>query len=209
MSAAYTFTLNSFKITNTRSVHEDTDFVSIAVAVGNNPPITVPTKSMGDLNNGTFTVNLSIPNVAVPDGSVVAFSYSIVNTGHDKNTVEQAMQKAAGAAASKAATAGAGVLGGAIGGPLGAGIATVGEAAAGWVLGKLENILFANCDGPVAAGDHVFTAAQLAQKTAGGHVLSLTDDNKGSDSPHGCGSNSRYFVTWSIAARAVAVQGAH
>ena len=61
----YTFTLNSFRITDTRSVHNDTDFVAIAVAVGNKPPITAPTVSMGDVNNGTHTVNVSIPNVVV------------------------------------------------------------------------------------------------------------------------------------------------
>jgi hypothetical protein len=36
----YTFTLNSFKITETRSLHNDTDFVAISVAVGNKPPVT-------------------------------------------------------------------------------------------------------------------------------------------------------------------------
>jgi hypothetical protein len=198
----YTFTLNSFKITDTRSVHKDSDYVSIAVAVGANPPITLPAKSMGDLNNGTFPVNLSIPNVAVPAASVVAFSYSIVNSGHDKDSVSQALQKVASAAASKAATAGAGALGGAVGGPLGAGLAIVGSQAAGWVIGKLQNIAFANCDGIVAAADHVFTGAQLAAKTSGGKVINVTDENKGTDSAHGCGGNSHYFVTWSIAAHA-------
>jgi hypothetical protein len=200
----YTFTLNSFKITDTRSVHKDSDYVSVAVAVGANPPITLPAKSMGDLNNGTFAVNLSIPNVAVPAATVVAFSYSIVNSGHAKDSVSQALQKVVSAAASKAASAGAGALGGVLGGPLGAGIATVGTAAAGWVIGKLQDIVFANCDGIVAAGDHVYTGAQLAEKTSGGKVLTVTDDNKGTDSAHGCGGNSHYFVTWSIAAHAAA-----
>jgi hypothetical protein len=49
----YTYTLKSFKITDTRARHNDTDFVSMAVKVGANPPITAPTKSMGDVNNGT------------------------------------------------------------------------------------------------------------------------------------------------------------
>src|ERR1700690_1766139 len=62
-NAIFTFTLNSFAITETRSLHKDTDFVSISVAVGSNPPVTVPTKSMGDLNNGVYQVNLSIPDV--------------------------------------------------------------------------------------------------------------------------------------------------
>jgi hypothetical protein len=103
----YTFTLTSFRITDTRSLHNDTDFVSIAVAVGKNPPITVPAKPMGDVNNGTHTVNLSIPNVAVGPNDTVAFSYSIVNIGYDKNSVEHALQSATNAAASKVAAAAA------------------------------------------------------------------------------------------------------
>ena len=42
MGGTYTFTLDSFKITDTRALHNDTDFVEIAVVVGSNPPFTVP-----------------------------------------------------------------------------------------------------------------------------------------------------------------------
>jgi len=190
----YTFTLNSFKITDTRSQHKDSDFVSVAVAVGSNPPITLPTKSMGDLNNGIYQVNLSIANIDVPAGQVAAFSYSIANTGHAKDTIGQALQKLSSSAASKAAVAGVGTL---AGGPIG----TVGVGAANWALEKVLGVVFADCDGPVAAGIHSYTGAQLAQQTAGGQVISVTDENKGSDSNWGCGGNSHYFVTWSIAAQ--------
>ena len=202
-NTTYTFTLNSFKITDTRSRHEDTDFVAIAVAIGNNPPITSPTKSMGDLNNGTFQVNLSIPNVSVPAGSTVAFSYTIVNTGFDKNTVEQDLSKAVGSAATAAASEGLKAAGAAIPvvGPI---ISVVGPPAAAWAIGKLEGIIFADCDGTVAAGDHVYTGAALANLTAGNKVISATDENKGTNSPTGCGGNSHYFVTWSIAAHTTA-----
>jgi hypothetical protein len=53
---------------------------------------------MGDVNNGTHTVNLSIPNVAVGPNDTVAFSYSIVNTGFDENSVEHVLQSATNAA---------------------------------------------------------------------------------------------------------------
>jgi hypothetical protein len=88
-----TFTLDSFKISDTRSLHKDTVYVSIAVAVGSNPAITLPTKSMGDLNNGTYSINLSIPNVEVSAAEKVAFSYSIIKYGHDKDAIEQTLQK--------------------------------------------------------------------------------------------------------------------
>jgi hypothetical protein len=195
----YNFTLNSFRITDTRSLHNDTDFVSIAVAVGKNAPITVPTKPMGDVNNGTHTVNLTIPNVSVGPNDTVAFSYSIVNTGFDKNSVEHALQSATNAAASKIAAAGGGALGGIISGGSGAGIgAMIGDKAGAWLIGKLDTIIFANCDGTVAAADHAFTADALARSTHNGAVLSSTDDNKGTNSPHGCGRNSRYYVSWKV-----------
>lgn len=201
VQTSYTFTLESFRITDTRARHNDTDFVAVSVKVGNNPPITVPTKAMGDVNNGVHQVGISIPNVQAGPTTVVAFSYSIVNSGHDKDKIGQALEKVVSAASSKAAAAGAGAVGTAVGGPAGTLIGTVGTQALGWALGKLEGILFPNCDGPVAAADHAFTGAQLAQRTAGGKVFRTVDDNKGSDSPTGCGSNSRYYVTWSVQSR--------
>jgi hypothetical protein len=201
----YTFTLDSFRITDTRSRHNDTDFVSMSVKVGDNAPVTVPTKSMGDVNNGVHKVGLVIPNLQVPANAIVAFSYSIVNSGHDQDKIGQALEKAVSAASSKAASAAAGAVGTAVGGPAGTLLASVGTAAVGWALGKLVDIIFANCDGTVAAADHAFTAAQLASKTANGAVFSMEDDNKGSSSPDGCGSNSRYFVTWSMQSHTVPV----
>ncbi len=193
----YTFTLTKFKITDTRSVHEDTDFVSVAVAVGNNPPVSLPTKSMGDLNNGTFTVNLAIPATALPTDSV-SFSYGIVNSGYDKNTLEQDMKKAVSDAASKGAKAGLSAAGDALIPGSGSIVSSVGSLATDWLIGKLLGIVFADCDGPVAAGDHVYSGSQLAAQTANGHVISVTDDNKGTDSPTGCGANSRYYVSWTV-----------
>jgi hypothetical protein len=186
----FTFTLNNFRITNTRSVHEDTDFVSISVVVGSNAPIHLPTKSMGNLNNGTYPVNLTIPNVAVAPGENVAFSYSIVNTGFAANSTEADLTKATDAAATAAASAGGGLI------SAGTGTA-VGSAAGGWLGPKIAGIIFADCDGPVAAGDHAWTGAALAA-AAMGKTVTTEDNNPGTDSPTGCGSNSQYYVNWSV-----------
>ena len=194
----YKFTLKSFKITDTRSVHEDTDFASIAVAVGTGTPITLPAKSMGNLNNGTYQVNLTIP-AAVADTQAVDFSYSIVNSGYDKNALEQALKSLVSDAANKGAKAGGTAGGTAVAGPVGGAIGGyVGDKAGGWAVGKLVNIIFANCDGSVAAGDHIYSGAELAAQTANGRTITITDNNPGTDSPYGCGSNSRYYATWSI-----------
>jgi hypothetical protein len=193
----YTFTLNSFKITNTRSLHNDTDFVAMAVAVGSNAPIILPTKSMGDLNNGTYQVSMSIPNVVVGAQQAVAFSYSIVNTGYDQNSVEQALKKAVSALAQKGAEAGAAAASTALGGDPSTGKA-IADAVGPTLIDKLTSVIFADCDGTVAGGKHVFSGAQLAAKTANGAVFSATDNNPGTDSPTGCGSNSQYYVSWSV-----------
>jgi hypothetical protein len=201
-NSIFTFTLNSFTITETRSLHKDTDFVAISVAVGSNPPHTLPTKSMGDLNNGTFHVNLSIPDIEVLPNEAVAFVYSIVNTGFAQNTVEQKISAAAASAATQGAAAGGKALGTVAAGPAGGFIGNiVGSAAGGWLAGKILGLVFPDCDGPVAGATHTYSGAQLANQTADGRVLSVADNNAGTDSPDGCGKNSRYIVNWSISGR--------
>src|SRR3954468_6754007 len=49
----YTFTLNSFRITATRSLPNETGDVSMSVAVNGRPAIKSPVKYMGNVNNGT------------------------------------------------------------------------------------------------------------------------------------------------------------
>lgn len=193
----YTFTVTSFKITDTRSVHEDTDFVSAAGAVGSAAAVSAPTKSMGDVNNGTHAVNLSVQVAALPTDSV-SFSYGIVNSGYDANKLEASLKSLVSSAASKGAKAGIAAAADALIPGSGSIASTFGSSAADWAIGKLLDIVFANCDGSVAAGNHVYSGSQLAAQTAGGKTVSGTDDNKGTDSPTGCGANSRYYVSWSI-----------
>jgi len=195
----YTFTLVSFKITDTRSVHEDTDFASIAVSVGGAAASGPPVKSMGDLNNGTYPVGLSVKNVSVDPKQSVDLSYSIVNTGYAANSVEQDLIKATDAAAEAGAKAGAEAASTAVTGTPLPGTA-IAAASKSWI-DDLVGVIFADCDGPVAGADHVYSGAQLSNLTAGGKVLTMTDKDPGTDSPHGCGGNSMYYVTWSISAQ--------
>jgi hypothetical protein len=67
-----TFTMDSFGISNTRSLHNDTDFVYLSATVGANPPVFAK-KSMGDVNNGTHSVgrHQSTPD----DDTIVVFNY--------------------------------------------------------------------------------------------------------------------------------------
>ncbi|MGP6159935.1 MAG: hypothetical protein ACLPYS_20970 [Vulcanimicrobiaceae bacterium] len=206
----YTFSIPSLVIDNTRSLHEDTDYVSLTLAVGTNPPQT-KTLKIGNVNNGTHTVGLSFDGISVPAGQNAVLTYAVVNNGHASEAdVESALEKAGDALGQKAAQAAASAIGGLVGAELGASIGTaavpvLGTALgviAGWLVGELSGIVFADCDGPVAAGVHIFTAADLAGETAGGAVLSATDHSPGTNSAWGCGSNSDYYVTWSVNAGA-------
>ena len=75
-----------------------------------------------------------------------------------------------------------------------------------WSIGALgeqnwAGLLAGGCDGLVAKGSHTYSAAQLATLTAGGKTISGHDYTPGTDSPAGCGSNSRYWVDWTISAK--------
>jgi hypothetical protein len=201
----FTFTLNSFKITETRALHNDTDYVSLSVVVGTKPPTTV-VKSMGDVDNGTHEVNLSVPNIAVLPNESVALTYSIVNAGGISN-FEQQLLKAGESAAQQLGNEAVKALG-EVGNDLipGSGpfIDAIGQAAWGWLAGKIDGFLTPGlCNGPVAGGDKAYSGKQLAYQTADGEVITSTELNKGTNSPDGCGSNSRYYVTWWISGPAI------
>jgi hypothetical protein len=201
--AMYRFSVDSFRITDTRAWHEDTDYVSVSLAVGNRPPLT-QTRRIGDVNNVTHRVGIAF-QVPVADTETAVLTYAIVNNGHGKpGDVEKGLETAARRLAQKGAQAAATAAGAAIGELLGASIGTavvpvIGTAlgaVAGWLVGSVGHLLFANCDGPVAAGVHPLTGAQL--RAAPGGVITHEDNNPGVDSPHGCGGNSHYYVTWSV-----------
>ncbi len=206
MSTQYTFRLDNFRIDNTRSRHEDTDFVSVSLAVGARPPQT-QSRAMGDLNNGTFDVGLVFDNISVADNETAVFTYAIVNSGHtDPSAAENILMQATAKVAQVGAQAAATAVGEAIGVAAGAAIGTAAlpvigtalGALAGWLVGEAGNLIFTNCDGAVAAGMHPLTGAQLRAATAGGNALQQSDDNPGTDSNSGCGSNSQYIVNWSV-----------
>ena len=199
----FTVTLESFRITNTRSRHEDTDYVTLTVlnkpASGTGTPQTQK-KSMGNLNNGTFKVGLSFPNFHVdPNGSLV-FNYLIVNSGHkSESQIYSVMENAGGSLATKGLTAAGAAIGTAIPIPF---LGTLLGAGAGWLVGEVKSLLSADCDGAVAAEQATLTYNDLLSRTAKGPFTHETA-HPGTDSAHGCGSNSMYYVTWQIARGAV------
>jgi hypothetical protein len=100
------FSLDSFRITETRSLHNDTDFISLCVTVGANAPV-IQTRAMGNVNNGTYQVGLAVSAEVPADNTPVVFTYTILNNGHDQTDVEKAVEAtltALGAAGVKAAS---------------------------------------------------------------------------------------------------------
>ena len=206
MTTQFNFAVDSFTIKNTRSRHKDTDYISASVAVHGRPAQTLKQK-LGDLNNGTYETAMKFVGIPVAANETVVFTYAIINSGHqDPDAVEKALEGTVSTLATKGAQAAATAIGSAAGAALGAAIGTAAVpligtalgAVAGWLVSTTGGLLFANCDGPVAAAVHSFTGAQLAQGTSGGHAVSGDDHHPGTDSPHGCGSNSDYSVKWSV-----------
>lgn len=190
--ALFTFSLDSFKITDTRSRHEDTDHVSFTLLVRSSSGAGTPqtlTKHMGDVNNGVFPVKLTFSKIAVGPTDTVILNYLIVNSGHKSPSEVATLLEGAG---TKLATAGGAAIGSAV--PV---LGTALGAVAGWLAGQLVGILNANCDGPVAAEQNSFVYRDLLAETAKG-PFTHTTKHPGTNSPHGCGSNSVYYVTWHI-----------
>ncbi len=68
-----------------------------------------------------------------------------------------------------------------------------------WLLGKLTEIVFANCDGLVAVELRALMGRDLYILTGNGtHPVTVTVEHPGTDSSTGCGGNSHYKVTWTI-----------
>ena len=147
------------------------------------------------------------PHVTIAPHEVAVLTYTMVNNGHEApGKVEQALEKGTEGLAQKgaqiAATAAGTAIGAALGEALGTAvvpiIGTALGALAGYIVGDVFGILFANCDGPVAAGVHALTFDQIKAAHATPNGLTHTDDHPGVNSAVGCGKNSHYTVTWSV-----------
>ena len=197
-----TFTLDNFGITQTRSKHNDTDNVYISATVGANPTV-VNWRPIGDVNNGTHQVGLSVEADIPNDDTIVVLIYGIVNNGHANNdAVEKSVttafstlakavvnNKEATAEISIATVAGLAVI--PFVGSFVAGLSMLVIEAAG-----IGAILFPDCDGTVASGALRFTASELIRRTGSGHKITDTVEHHGTTSPDFCNhSNSQYVTT--------------
>jgi hypothetical protein len=209
----YTFSIDRIEIADTRSRHEDTIYACISVAVAGRQPWT-SSRRLGDHNNGTFNPGLVLDNVPIEDKEIAVFSYIIVNNGHSEDTVvDAAIRNAATSLARGGANAAAGAIsstagaavGAWLGGFLGSPVPIVGTivgaalgALTGTLLTSLIDVINPNCDGPLASAVIPIPGQGLRERLDAGQQFSQRDYNPGIDSPSGCGSNSRYWTTWSV-----------
>jgi hypothetical protein len=210
------FSVDNFIINNTRSLRNDTDYVTISVTVGNNAAIT-KTQAMGDVGDGNHAVGLAVAaNIPTDVPTPVVFSYVIMNNGNSNHaavqkgvetTLAQLGKEGAAAVAKEIAQP----IGQAVGATIGASIGTavvplVGTAIgalAGWLTSEIGGILFANCDGIVATAIRAFVSTDLLAGTNNGAVIRESVSHPGTDSATGCGANSRYIANTSITSTAV------
>jgi hypothetical protein len=208
----YLFSADHVHVTVTRSLDEDTDTAVASVGAGN-WPIQRATQHIGDI--GGFSSpkemqlnSLSFAPVAVELCEASVFNYMIVNAGHvDDKVLDDALLKATGSitgdlvtAVSKSIGAGVGaiiaveVIGTMIIVPV---VGSLLGSVMDYLLGKLGTIVFADCDGVVAA-EVVTLSGRDLYLAARDEPLTVTTTHPGTDSPDGCGSNSVYEVTRTI-----------
>lgn len=132
---------------------------------------------MGNQNNGMFNVGFLWPDVDVPENSKTVLLYQILNSGH-KNTgaLEQAL------------------------GHLVEAQLTNDLDWRKWLASHVLQLVFANCDGPIAPpGGRKIEFSSEDLKNAGAKFEDKQDE-RGNDSPEGCGGNSHYIVHYTVAA---------
>lgn len=99
----YLVVLDQFHISKTRSVHLDTDYVTLTAQVNQQPPVN-QTVFVGDVNDGDHPVNLQLGPFFVGPNDTLAFNYVVLNKGHS-NGDRKAVEDALAAAATKAIVA--------------------------------------------------------------------------------------------------------
>jgi hypothetical protein len=140
---------------------------------------------MGNQNNGSFPVGFSWPDVNVPENGKVTLLYQILNSGH-KNHVE--LERAL-------LNVGRDQLPSAEGNDWLKEVAKV-------LLEHTVKFVVADCDGPIAppGGRRVVWNDFELKGVAPGTTSEETINERGNDSPPGCGRNSHYIVHVSVTA---------
>ncbi|HEX4283927.1 MAG TPA: hypothetical protein VHZ28_02465 [Terracidiphilus sp.] len=212
----FTIRIESFHIDNTRSRHNDTDTVFLASEAGNTQ-FGPRSASVGDVNNGDHGVSLGFSSILLSDADrALAFSFSIYNG--DTSSLSDVLNHALTSLLTQGVHLtlpgpkinAINLSGAATGVSVGAnavGITSLLADTSAWYAVAVKaiaetaiNLVFPNCDGYVAADAISLTHQQwnLVIDSSGNDVFRTTVHYPGTNSPDGCGSNSKYTVTWSV-----------
>lgn len=189
----YKFSVDNVKAIKVRSLSADTDAAQMSLHVGD-----WPTESkaqwIGDIssNSESQTNLLVLSPITVELCEGLSFNYLVVNSGGGNSGF---IQSAVVQVGSKLAEEGIKAMFSDSEPPI---IGSLLEGLGDTLVSALGNILFANCDGPVAGFQTVMLGRDLQINTGANSFAQVTQDHPGIDSPSGCGSNSHYQVLWSI-----------
>ncbi len=199
------FTVKSFALSNTRSVHEDTNYVAVAINQ-NGTEIPPQTKRIGNVNNGTHAVNVAVSvSSTYHDTDTFALSYLVINHGGGKtqdvlndcaSAMTQSALKTFNAADAQIVPVGNFQL------PtcLSSALRAKDDMNFWWnqIKPEFQHLSSDHCDGPVAIDRFSFTGAALTQMILVSQANPFSIIYLGTDSNVGCGSNSHYSVQWFV-----------
>ena len=184
----FTFSLDSFQITQTRSAHKDTDYAIFTLKIiGLSVAESLPVKALGNLNNGTFNIGLIAPDNPFDVDYPVVLNYLIVNSSMDANTIAGTLKAISGDLAN--------------GPPLGLPPFTSAlQYVSTQYASKLSSIIKpGSCDGLVAAEQINLTYEELVSYTARSPYFQQSTSHIGTKAPGGCNSKPSAYVThWSM-----------
>jgi hypothetical protein len=135
------------------------------------------------VNNGDHPVGLAIGPILVdrPDAHI-EFNFQILNSGHqDDSELNSLLEQGANALIAAEFSGG-----------------QFWAAAATEAINLLTGLFTVNCDGPVAIHAVAVSGQDLNELTSPNGVHTESKFFAGTDSDVGCGSNSKYTVTWSF-----------
>jgi hypothetical protein len=184
----FSFTLESFHIRQTRSKHEDTDYVAFTVQLKPQtgpakPPATL-VKALGNLNNGVYPINFAIPNIPVGKTDTISLNYIVVNCSHP--TPQDVLTALKHTSAQMASVPNSDITD---------------LSKVNWQFQEIgELFVKGSCDGPVVVHQESLTFTNLCLLTAD-TPFNHSFVSFGIDSPGGCGPNSAYDSTYLIERR--------
>ena len=180
-TANYLFTIENITIRHLRSRNNDVLDLSAGVMVGGIAS-DVASMDAGKFRNGSHDVNIAVLVDSVAPTDRIKIAYSVLNSGYSTGQ--------------KTASLVTGVM------------AQIWQVvpAYGSLLGDVTNAIDSlldiqnpDCDGPVVAGSVAATGQELFELTHMGPAYRRTLAFPGVDSSVGCGGNSYYEITYSIA----------